>query len=546
MLEPGQSIAGRRVGQQLGEGPLAATWTVEDATGQPVAVLRLLLVRLTEFRRRFESSAQILMGVRHPNLVQIYDLIEVDGRIGVLTEHVGGGNLTDWMARGDRSPSRILPMFYNVAIGVGAAHRAGLLHRNLKPSKVLITRDGEPKVAGFALGKITLPDADSNTEVGTTFGTPQYMPPEQFRGVADVDARADLFALGCILYEMLSGHRAFEGADLLEMYKNVLASEYEPLPAGVPASLVGVVADLLDPDRDRRPSSVEELLERLAEDPEVRALLRDELVQSPWDTPTVSSPSSVTNGAPPPPPPGPVLSGTPPPPPPMLTATPTPPPPPVPPGTWAAEPPSDPTPPPPPVPPGLQATSAVPLDGTSMPEPPPTPVPEPAPLPLQGTTPPMPSGRRASKPAPAPAPAPAPEPAPAPGLAATADVAGEPDSEARTTPARTPLSQAPTLPSDPAPHLMRSAPVQPRRRGGPPSLPPPPSTRTTIPPVPPDEPDPFTGQPRRSALVVPQPEPLAPVESFPLWARVAVGVTAVALLLAIGAVVLAIALTASA
>ena len=279
MLEPGRVIAGLKVSRQLGEGPLAATWALEGASGDPVRVLRLLLVRLTEFRKRFQSSAEILMGVQHPHLVQCYDLVEVDGRIGVITEYVGGGNLNDWMKAGDRSPGRVLPMFHRIAVGVGAAHDAGLLHRNLKPSKVLITPRGEPKVSGFALGKITLPEADSNTEVGTTFGTPQYMPPEQFRGVADVDARADLFALGCILYEMFAGHRAFEGADLLEMYKNVLASEYEPLPAPVPAGLVGVVADLLDPERERRPPSVIGLLERLTEDPELAGLLSPGLVR---------------------------------------------------------------------------------------------------------------------------------------------------------------------------------------------------------------------------------------------------------------------------
>lgn len=271
MLQPGHAIAGHRVGTQLGGGPLAATYTIVGNDGTPVGVLRLLLVRLTEFRRRFHAAAEILKGLHHPNLVRIFDVVEVDGRIGVITEHVAGGNLVDWIKRCDGSAAQVVPTFCKIAQGVAAAHEGGLLHRNLKPSKVLVGPDGEPRIAGFALGKITLPDVESNTEVGTTFGTPQYMPPEQYRGVADVDERADLFALGCILYEMLAGKRAFEGSDLLEMYRNVLSGEIDPLPNAVPAGLMGLVADLLDPDRDRRPGSVQAIFDRLLDDPELRA-----------------------------------------------------------------------------------------------------------------------------------------------------------------------------------------------------------------------------------------------------------------------------------
>ena len=293
MLEQGQQIQGLTVGKQLGKGPLAATWQAHAPGGAVTAVIRLLLVRLPEFRDRFERSATVLMGMSHPNLVRIHEMFEHDDLIGVVTEYVDGGDLKDWLARGappspgfadrspgfaDRSPARVVPMFYGIAKGVAAAHAAGLLHRNLKPSKVLVTRDGVPKVAGFALGKVTLPGVDSVTEVGTTFGTPHYMPPEQFRGVAGVDERADLFALGCILYEMLAGQRAFYGEDLLEVYQTVLASDYAPLPAGIPAGLVGIVADLLDPEIGGRPKSVDGLLERFHEDPEIRALLTSDLL----------------------------------------------------------------------------------------------------------------------------------------------------------------------------------------------------------------------------------------------------------------------------
>ena len=303
MLEQGQRIGDYTVGTQLGKGPLAATWQVVDRSGRVIGVARMLLVRLPEFRARFERSAEVLMGMTHPNLVHILEMIDHDGSVGVLTEYVDGGDLRDWLQRGDRSAARVVPMFYSIATGVAAAHGARLLHRNLKPSKVLITRDGVPKIAGFALGKVTLPGVDSVTEVGTTFGTPHYMPPEQFRGVAGVDERADLFALGCILYEMLAGQRAFKGNDLLDVYQNVVAGDYPPLPAGVPAGLVGIVADLLDPDIAGRPRSVDMLLDRFHEDTEIRQLLTSDLLSMAGvEGPTiVGLPESVVNAEQPPP-----------------------------------------------------------------------------------------------------------------------------------------------------------------------------------------------------------------------------------------------------
>lgn len=273
MLEQGRIVEGHTVGPQLSEGPLVATWLLHGSSGAIVGVLQLLQTRLVDFRQRFQQSTEVLCSLSHPNLVQIHEVVEIDGMDGLIAEHLSGGNLADWIASTERSPAEVVPMFYGIATGVGAAHAAGLLHRNLKPSKILISEGGQPKVSGFVLGKVTTPSSGSNTEIGTTFGTPEYMPPEQFRGVATVDERADLFALGCLLYEMLSGQRAFAGSDLMEMYQAVLAGSYAPLPAGIPAGLVGIVADLVDPDPDQRPQSVASLLERFLEDPELAALL---------------------------------------------------------------------------------------------------------------------------------------------------------------------------------------------------------------------------------------------------------------------------------
>jgi len=290
---PGSTIGGYVVGDQLGRGPLASTWLLHGERGLPEAVLRVLLLRRPDFQERFTSSAKLLMRRAHTNLVALRELVTVDGQVGVITEHVSGGNLVRWIGDQPRSVAEVVPMFYEIARGVGAAHHAGLLHRNLKPTKVLLTETGRPKVAGFILGKVVNPVGPGVTDLDETFGTPQYMAPEQFRGASDVDHRSDLFSLGCILYQMLAGRRPFDHPDVMMVYKHMMTGAMEALPASTPAALVGIVADLLDPDPALRPSTADSLLERFIEDAELRGLLPRELVELGTDPDIVYDPQAT-------------------------------------------------------------------------------------------------------------------------------------------------------------------------------------------------------------------------------------------------------------
>lgn len=291
--QPGSSIAGYTVGDQLGEGPLAATWLLHGTTGLPEAVLRVLLVRRPDFQERFTSSAKLLVRRAHVNLVSLRELVTVDGHVGVVTEYVSGGNLARWLTAEPRTTNHVVPLFYEIARGVGAAHHAGLLHRNLKPTKILLTPHGRPKVAGFALGKVVNPVGPGVTGLDETFGTPQYMAPEQFRGASDVDHRSDLFSLGCILYQMLTGRRPFDNADVMLLYKQIMTGEMEPLPATTPAALVGIVADLLDPDPAFRPPTADALLERFLEERDLRRLLPPDLAELGTDPDIVYDPNAT-------------------------------------------------------------------------------------------------------------------------------------------------------------------------------------------------------------------------------------------------------------
>lgn len=255
--------------------------------------MRVLLLRRPDFQERFTSSAKLLMRRAHVNLVSLRELVTVDGHVGVVTEYVSGGNLARWIGEEPRPVSQVVPMFYEIARGAGAAHHAGLLHRNLKPTKVLLTPEGRPKIAGFILGKVVNPVGPGVTDLDETFGTPQYMGPEQFRGASDVDHRTDLFSLGCILYQMLTARRPFDHPDVMMVYKHMMTGAMHPLPATIPAALVGIVADLLDPDPALRPPSADALLERFLEDLELRRHLPADLAELGTDPDIVYDPNAT-------------------------------------------------------------------------------------------------------------------------------------------------------------------------------------------------------------------------------------------------------------
>ncbi|MEQ1564872.1 MAG: serine/threonine-protein kinase, partial [Myxococcota bacterium] len=276
MLEIGSTAGRYTVTSLLADGDLAVTYKVE-ADGIPYA-LRLLVIRDSGFSERLRRAAAAQQGLHHPNLVRVIEVIEVDpsgtkknGAPGVVTEFVEGGNLERWIAAGPHRAADVLVLFRQMVEGVRAAHEAGLLHRNLKPSKVLVGRDahGMPQVriSDFLLGKVRAADKGAAvTQLGTTFGTPQYMSPEQFRGAATVDERGDLFSLGCLLYEMATGQRAFTGKNLLEVYQQVAGCDYAPIDEvrpELPPWVGEIVDDLLTPDPDERLQTAAALADKL-------------------------------------------------------------------------------------------------------------------------------------------------------------------------------------------------------------------------------------------------------------------------------------------
>ena len=177
---------------------------------------------------RFRIEAEAVARLRHPNIVQIYDIGEVDGLPFVSLELLEGGDLADRLA-GTPQPGRpAAELLVTLARAIHAAHEAGIVHRDLKPANVLFTADGVPKITDFGLAKRL--ESDSNqTETGQIMGTPSYMAPEQARGhTKDVGPAADVYALGAILYEMLTGRPPFKGETPIETVRQVVDDEVVP------------------------------------------------------------------------------------------------------------------------------------------------------------------------------------------------------------------------------------------------------------------------------------------------------------------------------
>ena len=183
---------------------------------------------LGEHRERFRIEAEAVARLRHPNIVQIYEFGEADGCPFVTLELLEGGSLADRL-RGTTQPSRAAAgLVATLARAMHTAHQAGIVHRDLKPSNILFDRDGTAKITDFGLAK-RLEVEDGDTVTGQIMGTPSYMAPEQAQGLTHkIGPPADIYALGAILYEMLTGRPPFKGASKIETLRQVVYDDVVP------------------------------------------------------------------------------------------------------------------------------------------------------------------------------------------------------------------------------------------------------------------------------------------------------------------------------
>jgi serine/threonine protein kinase len=213
--------------------------------------------------RRFEHEAQAAAALNHPNIVGIFHLGTYQGTPYMVLELLEGQNLRERLRAGALPVSEVVDYGGQIARGLAAAHEKGIVHRDLKPENLLLTRDGRVKILDFGLAKLTqvqpAPDSDSpalaeRTEPGMVMGTVGYMAPEQVSG-RKADHRADIFAFGAILYEMLTGRRAFRRPTFAETMSSILNEEPQcisQIVPSLPAALQRVVQRCLEKNPEQR------------------------------------------------------------------------------------------------------------------------------------------------------------------------------------------------------------------------------------------------------------------------------------------------------
>jgi serine/threonine protein kinase len=250
----------------LGRGGMAVVYRARHRQLGSLHALKLLQGNAVSPERLIlEGRAQ--SALRHPNVVAVTDVVEVRGAPALVLDFVDGPPLDAFLARVRPTLAQADHLAEGILRGVAAAHRLGLVHRDLKPGNVLLAaQDGQivPKVTDFGLARL-LDDGSSpvRTRTGATMGTPAYMAPEQVRDAHGVDARADVFALGAILYELVCGRRAFDGADSLEVMNAVAEARFRhprEIVPDLPDRMERAIVRALARDRDQRIASVDALL----------------------------------------------------------------------------------------------------------------------------------------------------------------------------------------------------------------------------------------------------------------------------------------------
>ncbi len=258
----GAAVPGYEIVGELGRGAMGIVYRARHVKlNRPVALKMTLGRRVGEKDLiRFLAEAEAVAAVKHDNVVQVYDYGESGGRPFMALELCSGGSLADRLEKGDPfGPRDAARLVGRIAAGVAAAHDEGIVHRDLKPGNVLLTTDGEPKIADFGLAKRGTSELTATQEV---MGTPSYMSPEQAGGKTKfVGPQADVWALGVILYECLTGARPFPGATTDEVLAGVLRADPLPvrtLKAGTPRDLDLICRKCLEKNpADRYPTAAE-------------------------------------------------------------------------------------------------------------------------------------------------------------------------------------------------------------------------------------------------------------------------------------------------
>ncbi len=288
-VEPGElgQLANYRVIKLLGEGGMGLVFQAEDIYLQRQVALKVLKPELAQDlsqRKRFLREARLMAALRHENIVTVYQVAQERDIPYLAMEYLEGEPLEDWLE--EHGPT--LPLLWivhiarEVARGLSAAHQRNVIHRDIKPANIYLVSSGDTmldnvprlspgapppvKLLDFGLAR-PLQDTSNLTATGYVVGTPYYMAPEQAQGES-LDTRCDLFSLGCVLYQMCTQQKPFDGADTLAVLSSLVRDEPRPVEEinrQIPPALARLIRHLMAKDRDKRPDSSAAVVEALSE-----------------------------------------------------------------------------------------------------------------------------------------------------------------------------------------------------------------------------------------------------------------------------------------
>ncbi len=304
-IEAGRQLLHYRLIEQIGEGGMGVVWKARDTTlDREVAIKTLPPAVAGDADRlaRFAREARLLATLNHPNIAGVYGLHEVDGLHFIAMEMVPGEDLAARLARGPLAVDEAVDIARQIAEALEAAHEQGVIHRDLKPANVKLTPEGQVKVLDLGLAKALVGEASGDsasvslsptmttegTVAGTLLGTAAYMSPEQAKA-RTVDRRADVWAFGCVFFEMLTGKKAFAGDGVSETLASVLRDDvdWDALPAATPAAAVRVLRRCLDRN----------VKMRLRDIGEARVALSPESLEAATDGDSVYGPAAAAAGS---------------------------------------------------------------------------------------------------------------------------------------------------------------------------------------------------------------------------------------------------------
>ncbi len=257
-----------RLDHQLGQGGMGTVYRATDTKLNRAVAIKFVSTDLADAsdRRRFQREAQLASSLNHPHILTVHDAGEQDGRQYLVSELVDGGTLRDWIQASPRSWQDVVELVIGLADGLATAHEAGILHRDVKPENILITKTGYAKLADFGLAKLRespslVADAPTETRTrrGVIVGTVAYMSPEQASG-QPVDARSDVFSFAAVLYELLAGRRPFRGSTDLEVLLAIAHGSADPLPESIPPLLRELIERALQKDPAQRVQTMREVV----------------------------------------------------------------------------------------------------------------------------------------------------------------------------------------------------------------------------------------------------------------------------------------------